>query len=191
MTFTQGFKPALNKDGYARCEYTRYEVKSGKSKVTDQKTGEVNDREWELLSIYFQIKGAVRGTDKTISITTNLKYEVDNLLGITLNLLGFEKPDSEVELDDEGFEVVATTEDDEGFEELEHVDLGIEEFLDSIKGNVYIAKVAKATEGKQKGYWQIDARTIQLFKVAEKVENNGKAKEKSNSMVVGQLESLN
>jgi hypothetical protein len=192
MTFTQGFKPALNRDGFARCEYIGYEIKSGDSEFTDKKTLQIHKREWELLSINFKVKGTVRGTDKIISITTNLKYEDDNLLGITLDLLGFKKPNSEVELDDEGFEVIATNEDDEGFEETDTIELGIEEFLDSIEGNVYIAKVAKATEGKRKGFWQIDAKTIQLFKIADNTSDkpseiiskgNGNAKNKAKPKV--------
>ncbi|WP_375491522.1 hypothetical protein [uncultured Nostoc sp.] len=192
MTFTQGFKPALNKEGFARCTFIDYEIKGGVKEVKDKSTGEIQNREYELLFLYFEVKSVVRGTDKKINIATNLKYEDDNLLGITLISLGYNKPGSEIKPDDEGFEVIATTDDDEGFEETESIDLGIEEFLDSIKGNVYIAKVAKATEGKQKGFWQIDAKTIQLFKVGDKVANkpaennskgNGNAKNKAKPKV--------
>ncbi|NEU80706.1 hypothetical protein [Nostoc sp. UIC 10630] len=95
-------------------------------------------------------------------------------------------------LDEEGFEVADINEDEEGFAVEEGMQLDIQGYLESIENNVYIAKISKATEGKRKGFWQIDAKTIQLFKVADKpvdkvVENNskgnGKAKNKAKPKV--------
>ncbi|MBD2522122.1 hypothetical protein [Nostoc sp. FACHB-133] len=58
--FSQPFKPALNKDGYARLTFIGYEVKVG---YRD------NGTEWSMFLLNFVVKGAIRGTDKIIPIT--------------------------------------------------------------------------------------------------------------------------
>jgi hypothetical protein len=162
-TFTTAFKPALNKEGYARLQFIGHEIKSGVSKVTNNETGEITDREWVLLSIDFDCKGVIRGTNQKISITTGLTYSEDNILGKALSKLGYKPPTSDVVFDDEGFEVAATTDNKEGFEEVDNLVLGIEDFLQSIVDKVFIAKIKKATEGKRKGFWEIDIDSLQLF----------------------------
>jgi len=162
-SFTTAFKPALNKEGYARLQFIGHEVKSGISKVTNKETGEITDREWSLLSIDFDCKGVVRGTNQKISITTGFNYSEDNTLGRTLSKLGYKPPISDVVLDEEGFEVVAVNDDDEGFEIVDNLVLGIEEFLLSIVDKVFIGRINKATEGKRKGFWEIDIDSINLF----------------------------
>jgi hypothetical protein len=162
-TFSQSFKPALNKAGFARAEYIGYEIKEGITKKTD-KDGEIIERPWSLLSICFEVRGTARGTSQKMSITCGFNYDAENLLGVTLASLGYQPPTVEMMVDDEGFEVEAVEEDEEGFETTGEVDFGIEEFLETIKGKVFTAKVYRATEGKQKGYWQIDAKSLTPFK---------------------------
>lgn len=162
MTFTQAFRPALNKDGYARLQFIGYEVKKGISQQTNKETGEVVDKPYELFSIIFDVKGVVRGTNQKVSITTGLTYSDDNLLGKTLEALGF-KNEIATELDDEGFEVVAVSQDEDGFEEIENNELEIESFLDSIKDKIFVAKLNKATEGKRKGFWEVDVSSLKPF----------------------------
>lgn len=163
MTFTTAFRPALNKDGYARLQYIGYEIKTGESDVTDKKTGEITKREWKMLCINFDVKGVVRGTSQKVSINPSFSYSEDNLLGKTLKALGYTHPSVEIIEDEEGFETVAMDEDEEGFGQVEDNNLGIEEFLNTITDKVFIGKINKATEGKRKGYWEIDVETVKPF----------------------------
>jgi hypothetical protein len=161
-TFSPSFKPALNKSGLARCEYIGYEIKKGVSSKIDKESGEVIEKPWSLLAINFEVRGVVRGTLQKIAVTTGFDYAIDNALGIVLNAFGYEPPKVELIVDEEGFEVEAVEEDEEGFA-TENSNYGIQEFLESAKQKVFTAKVYKATEGKQKGYWQIDYKTLSLM----------------------------
>lgn len=161
-TFSPSFKPALNKSGLARCEYIGYEIKQGVSKKTD-KEGEIVEKPWSLLAICFEVRGTARGTSQKMTVTTGFDYDPENALGHVLKSFGYEPPKVELTVDDEGFEVEAVEEDEDGFETSGDMDLGIEEFLETSKGKVFTAKVYKATEGKQKGYWQIDYKSLSLM----------------------------
>lgn len=162
-TFSLSFRPALNKAGLARAEYIGYEIKKGTKTKTNEE-GEIIEKPWSLLSINFEVKGVTRGSCQKVCITCGFDYDTENPLGITLTSLGYEPPTIPLVLDDEGFEVEAVEEDSEGFETTGEVDFGIEEFLETIKGKVFTAKVYRATEGREKGYWQIDAKTLTPFK---------------------------
>jgi hypothetical protein len=159
LMFTQSFQPATNKEGLARLTFLGYEAKEGTKE---------DGSPWSMFNINFLVKGKVAGTDRVIPVTTGFNYDPENLLGITLHNLGFEIPEAPTEEDEEGFEVVSQDFDDEGFEVAPEQQLDIMGFLNSIENNVYTARVYKATEGKRKGFWLIDASTIKLFKVAEK-----------------------
>ncbi|MEH2309319.1 hypothetical protein [Nostoc sp.] len=157
--FSQSFKPALNKDGYARLTFANYQIQSEYSK---------NGSESSKFLLEFLVKGSVQNTDTIISITTDLIYDKDNLLGITLNKLGFKTPYTNPKFDAEGFEVIminVAEKCDKDFESREQIDLGIEKFLDSIKYNVYLAKMNNIDKGKDKTFWEIDVSSIKLFKV--------------------------
>ncbi|MBD0263218.1 MAG: hypothetical protein ICV78_10975 [Tolypothrix sp. Co-bin9] len=158
-TFSTAFKPALNKSGFARAEYIGYEVKEGTSTTTN-KDGEIIERPWSFLNICFEVRGTARGSAQKMSVTCGFTYADDNALGITLKALGYEPPAVEMILDEDGFEVEAVAEDEEGFEQSEEVDFGIEEFLETIKGKVFLAKVYRGSEGKQKGYWVLDHKSL-------------------------------
>ena len=162
-TFSQSFKPALNKSGFARAEYIGYEIKEGVTTKTD-KEGEIVERPWSLLALCFEVRGTTRGSNQKMTVTCGFTYADDNALGITLKALGYTPPVVEMVLDEDGFEIEAVNEDEEGFESSEEVDFGIEEFLETIKGKVFLSKVYRATEGKQKGYWQIDYKSLALLK---------------------------
>lgn len=175
-TFTAGFSPALNKDGLARLEFVGFEVKQGKKelldkesgeKMVDPDTGEIIYRDWALVNLNFVAKGLIKGTSQKIAITTNFQYSPDNLLGKVLDKLGYELPGIPKTVDDEGFEVIETAEDEDGFGEVEQPNLFIEEFLNSIVGDVFVGKLYKPSEGDRKRFWHIDVDTLKLLKKAE------------------------
>jgi hypothetical protein len=163
--FTQSFQPATNKEGLARLTFIGYEAKEGTKD---------DGSPWSMFNINFLVKGKVPGTDRIIPVTTGFNYDPENLLGITLTNLGFTIPEAPTVEDDEGFETVAVDFDDEGFETSAQQQLDIMGFLNSIENNVYTARVYKATEGKRKGFWLIDASTIKLFKLAERKQSEDK-----------------
>jgi hypothetical protein len=160
MTFTQAFRPALNKEGFSRLTFLGYAIKEGVKKDKDTK----EEKAWKLFELKFEVMGAVRGTSKEIGLSTNFQYDADNLLGKTLAGMGYEPPALQIVEDEEGFGVVAVETDEEGFGVEDEVDLGIEKFLTEAVGNVYLAKVYKPTEGNKKGFWQIDVESLKLFK---------------------------
>jgi hypothetical protein len=160
MTFTQAFRPALNKEGLSRLTFLGHGIKEGVKKDKDTK----EEKPWKLFELKFEVMGAVRGTSKEIGLSTNFQYDADNLLGKALAGMGYEPPALTTEEDEEGFEVVAVETDDDGFSVEDEVDLGIEDFLIEAVGNVYIAKLYKPTDGTKKGFWQIDVESLKLFK---------------------------
>ncbi|OKH31037.1 hypothetical protein NIES2101_41860 [Calothrix sp. HK-06] len=162
-TFKAGFEPALNKDGYARLTFKGYSVRKKETEVTDKETGEKTTEKREFITIDFDCLGKVRGTDKEISIATNFDYTPETQLGLTLTAMGFNTGDKNLVVDEEGFEVQACEEDEDGFEVGDDISTQIETFLNEVKGKVYIAKVAKDKD-KKKGYYVIDVETLKLFK---------------------------
>jgi hypothetical protein len=158
-TFSTAFKPSTNKAGLARAEYIGYEVREGVKSKTDT-NGEITERPWKLLNIIFEIRGVARGSFQKMSVTCGFTYADDNTLGITLKALGYKPPVIETIFDEEGFEIEAVQEDEEGFEVADEINFGIEEFLKEVEGKIFLAKVYRAAEGKQKGYWQIDHKTL-------------------------------
>ena len=59
--------------------------------------------------------------------------------------------------------VADVQEDEDGFESVTDVVHDIEGFLKTCVGTIYVAKLSKATEGKRKGYWEIDVDTLKPF----------------------------
>ncbi len=163
VNFTAAFTPALNKDGYAKLTFTELQTLSGKAGDVSEKTGEVYQKDWEINNLVFECQGMVRGSTQKIAVKVTTKYYVDNALGILLGNMGYEPPTFETELDDDGFEIVAVQEDDDGFASIESLDLGIDTFLEDCVGKVFIGKVYRETEGSNKGRLTIDITTIQPF----------------------------
>lgn len=161
--FKTAFTPALNKEGYSRLEFKGLQTLAGKAGETSTRTGEVYVKDWEINTLTFSCKGMIKNTSQDIKITIPTKYSEGNVLARLLANLGYVAPTLETVIDDEGFEVVETDEDADGFAEVEDLDLGIDSFLESIVDKVFIAKVFRATEGKNKGQWTIDIDTIQPF----------------------------
>jgi hypothetical protein len=170
--FTQSFRPALNKEGYSKLTFIGCETKEGTKE---------DGTPWSMFNINFLVKGAIKGTDKIIPVTTGFNYDPDNLLGTTLAKLGFVEPEIEMTNDDDGFEESVSEQDEDGFYEDPDRQLNITEFLSSIEGNIYIGKISKMTEGKRKGFWVIDVNSIQFFKPGEKKEE--KKEEKTENAV--------
>lgn len=153
-TFTSAFRPALNKEGFGKLTFLGTSTQSG---TKDDGTN------WEIFKLNFEVMGAVRGTNQKINIATNYQYSEDNLLGKALSNMGFTPNAIELIEDDAGFMVVNTQEDEDGFESVNDAVPDIEGFLESCKGQVFTAKLNKPTEGKRKGYWEIDVDSLKPF----------------------------
>lgn len=170
-TFQQAFVPAVNKDGFSRLTFKGMDKKAGISPVKDKagnetinpETGEVKTKEWVIINLTFEVMGRVKGTSQKVAVTVGERYSEENLLGKTLTAMGFVPPEVETVTDDEGFEVEILPEDEEGFGQVEDDDaLGqsIDTFIEASLDKVYIGKVEKATDGKRKGYLQLDVETL-------------------------------
>ena len=172
-TFQQAFIPAVNKDGYSRLTFVGLDRKSGTTivkdkagnEVIDTETGEVKTKEWVINNLVFDVMGRVKGTSQKVSVTVGERYSNDNLLGKTLQAMGFVSPEVETVTDDEGFDVEVLPEDEDGFGVIEGDTLGeaLENFIACVQGKVFIAKLSKLTEGKRKGFWNIDVETLKPF----------------------------
>lgn len=161
--FTAAFTPALNKQGYAKLTFIELKTLSGKAGDVSEKSGEVYQKDWEINNLVFECQGMVRGSTQNIAIKVSTKYASDNALGVLLKNMGYVEPKFETELDEDGFEIVALEEDDDGFSSVESLDLGIDKFIVEIIDKVFIAKVKRETEGNNKGRLTIDINTIKPF----------------------------
>lgn len=153
-TFTAAFRPSLNKEGFGKLKFLGTSTQSG---IKEDGTP------WEMFKLNFEAIGVSRGVNQKISITVNYQYAEDNKLGKTLSNMGFAPKPVELVPDDAGFMVAVVQEDEDGFETANDAVPDIEEFLESCKGVVYVGKLNKATEGKQKGYWEIDVDSLKPF----------------------------
>jgi hypothetical protein len=161
--FTTAFTPALNKSGYAKLTFVAIKTLTGKAGDISEKTGEIYHKDWEITNLLFECHGMVRGTTQTISLKISSKYAPDNGLGILLRNMGYVEPTFKTELDEDGFEIVAMDEDEDGFSSVDNLDLGIDEFIDSCVGKTFIAKVKREIEGNNKGKLTIDINSLKPF----------------------------
>lgn len=171
MSFQLQFQPAVNKEGLSRLQFVCYEFKSGKAgerKDPDNETSEVYKKDWEFHKLVFAVRGMVKGQEQKISMTFSSVYSPSNRLGVALSKLGYEPPIMQTTTDEDGFEV-AGDEDEDGFGQIEAFDLGIEEFLKSIEGKVYVGQVKRSEDEKNKGLLVIVPETIKPFVKTAKV----------------------
>ena len=161
--FTAAFSPALNKDGYAKITFLELKTLSGKAGDISEKTGVIYEKDWEINNLVFECQGMQRGSTQNIAIKISTKYSSDNALGTLLKNMGYVEPKFETELDEDGFEIVAVDEDEDGFSSVESMDLGIDSFIQESIGKVFIAKVYREREGSNKGRLTIDIGTIKPF----------------------------
>lgn len=161
MTFTEVFKPAVNKDGFSLLTFKGKEIKSGAAGETNVKTGEVYQQDWKIVSLLFEIKGSAHDV-QTFRQKVSEKYSPDNALGVILNGMGFIAPNAEMVEDEDGLLVVAGVEDEDGMIVTDHIDIGvaIESFLDHLVGTKFLAKLERETAGKQKGFLKMNIETI-------------------------------
>lgn len=153
-TFTSAFRPALNREGYAKLTF----LGSG------SQSGSKDGKDWEIFKLVFEVQGVVRGTNQKITIVTNYQYSEDNQLGRALKGMGFVPEPLELIQDEDGFDVVDAVQDEDGFEVVDDAQLpDIEGFLKSCEGRVFIGKVNKIVEGKRKGFWEVDVDSIKPF----------------------------
>lgn len=170
MTFSHAFVPATNKEGLSRLTFLGMIQKNGTSQakgdngaLLTNSDGTPKMRDWTLTNFEFEVLGKFKGTTQKVSITCGERISDDNLLGKTLTALGYSL-DVETVIDDEGFEVELTDETEEGFSQVEEEDsTAFTEYLESIVGQVFVAKVYKETDGKRKGYLAIDVTTLKPF----------------------------
>lgn len=191
--FKQAFEPARNKEGYAKLTFLGLSTRSGESPEKDgegnvikNEDGSIKMRSWVLNNLEFECQGVVRGFNQKISVTCGEVYAPDNLLGKTLTAMGFEGGLTlDLEEDEDGFSVQSFDEsstDDDGFSQIEGDTLAnIISFLDDSKGKVFIAFVSKISEGKRKGFWEIDVDSLKPFVKPATAKSNGK-KNKAESL---------
>ena len=146
--------------GANACTMSAY---NARSRIVDEKTGEVYQKDWEINNLVFECQGMVRGSTQNIAIKINTKYASDNALGILLKNMGYEEPTFETEIDEDGFEIVKVDEDEDGFASVESMDLGIDSFIEESIGKIFIGKVYRESEGSNKGRLTIDIATIKPF----------------------------
>jgi hypothetical protein len=170
--FSVGFTPAFNKDGLSKMRFIGTEQKSGEKikvdadgkEIIDPETNEPQIINWSLINLKFEVMGVVKGQWQEINITCGEKYTRDNILGVTLNKMGFIPYEGELETDDEGFGTIELETDEDGFCTMDgSVIAEIEDFLLESVGGEYTARVFKATEGRRKNFWQIDVNTIKPY----------------------------
>lgn len=148
--FKQAFRPAFNKEGYAKLTFKGQEIRS----ITRKETGEVI----QLNELTFEVMGAVRGNNQNVKISTGFSYDRENLLGKTLEAMGWVL-ETKIVTDDEGFDVQEVSEDGDGFEQEEVQVLDFTPIFQSKVGQEYIAKLTK----NDKGYWSVDVSTLKPF----------------------------
>src|SRR5690349_5678835 len=112
--FTLGFQPATNAKGYSKLIFNGAEKKEG-TKVKSDRNGnvlidpETNEPvivEWSLINLKFLCMGVVKGQWQPLSITCTEKYSEQNLLGKTLQKMGFVPSNVEKTVDSEGFAII-------------------------------------------------------------------------------------
>jgi hypothetical protein len=163
MTFSAAFTPALNKDGLAKITFLELKTLSGRAGEVSEKKGVVYEKDWEINNLIFSCQGIVRGDSQNIALKISTKYSSDNTLGILLKNMGYVEPKFKTELDEDGFEIVAVDEDEDGFASIESLDLGIDSFIEESIGKVFIGKVYRESQGSNKGRLTIDIATIKPF----------------------------
>lgn len=167
--FTAAFKPALNREGYAKLTFLG----------TGSQTGTKEDGTvWEIFKLAFEVMGTTRGVNQKVSIVTNYVYAIDNALGRAMQNMGYVANGETENLieDEDGFLVTSVSEDNDGFEIASDAIPNIEQFFDECVGKIYLAKISKITEGKRKNFWEIDVDSLKLFTKKESV--SGATKER-------------
>ncbi|WP_413176514.1 hypothetical protein [Anabaena azotica] len=162
--FQLDFQPARNKDGLSKLNFIGVEEKEGVKTIIDERTGEEISYEWKLINLIFEVMGVRKGDWKKITISTNGKYSDSSILGKILNGMGFTPSAYSVTVDDEGFEVVEGDIDEDGFEVVnDEIGEEIFKFLKNNENRFFVGKVSKSTEGKSKGFWQINPLSLKPF----------------------------
>lgn len=163
--FTAKFQSAKNKNGESKLTFIG----------TDIKEGEKEGKPWSIFKFRFLCMGKFHGSDQEVGLITGFQYEPDNVLGRTLNAMGFKTPTPNTVFDDDGFEIVEPENlDDDGFEVTLAPKLNVIGFLETKVDSLYIAKLAK----NQKGFWEIDVDTLRPF--VSKKPTNGKTPNPTN-----------
>lgn len=161
MAIETGFIPAVNKEGLGRLTFLGLQKLEGKEGEISKRTKKAYDKDWAITELVFEALGRVRGTTQTIKVSVREKYEEGEALAIALNNMGYVAPTIETEETDDGFEVEALPENDEGFgvEEADYNALAVTDFLAANVGSVFVGKVYKETsDGKKR--WTISLETL-------------------------------
>lgn len=145
-TIKQGFRPNLNKAGYAHLTFKGVSPKN----IPNKQTGELKPAN----DLVFEVLGAVKGTNQNITITTSLTYHPDNLLGKVLAIMGW-VPET----------VAPALDDEDEFSQEEPQDIDYQAVLESKIDTVYIARL----EEKKKRLYSIVVDSMIPYKPAEKV----------------------
>ena len=174
MTFSYDFTPATNKDAKSLGTFTGYEVMSGESPSKDRKTGDLVEdengnhvmRPWSIVSLLFEVKGRVAGTNKIIKLTTNGKFGSGADLEEALKLMGWINELVSIEVDEDGLEVekMGDTEVDEDGLEVIPEDLtaltreSFENFVETVKGSKFWMSITRDA----KGFYRIEPNSLAI-----------------------------
>jgi len=169
ISIKQSFAPSINQEGNAKLTFTGYDQITGIKQITNDKTGEIKDREWAMVRLQFECKGRLAGINGNVSFATSPDLNPDKDLYKTLTAMGFTGitleedadgfPQEKHTLDDDGFPIVST-------EDSETIAKQIEAFLDNQIGKVFTGKMKV-----EKGFYKVDGTTLKPL-----ISKNGASK---------------
>lgn len=155
--------PALNASGLGKLTFTGLSIKQGISK---------QGKAYILNSLGFEVMGKVRGTNLSINIISGQIFDIGSEFCIALVNMGL-NPEilqkindciygSELETDDDGFEVESCVEDNDGFAIADEIQIDfteVENFCLQQINKIFLGKVKQ----NDKKFWELDAKTLIPF----------------------------
>ena len=157
MNFSIPSKPALNKDGFAKVTFI------GLTNDTSEKLDK-NGNPYLYSKLVFQVMDTTRKSPITVSVVSS-KYTGE--FKQVIESMGFVSQTTKetTTTDSEGFEITLDKLADDGFEITTETDedliLEISDYLDSIRGTAFLAKVNK----DKRDFWKLDVSSIKPYNV--------------------------
>ena len=155
--------PALNASGQGKITFTGLSIKQGISK---------QGKAYILNSLGFEVMGKVRGTNLSINIISGQIFDIGSEFCIALVKMGLNPEilekindsiyESELETDDDGFEVESCVEDNDGFAIADEIQIDfteVENFCQQQINKIFLGKVKK----NDNKFWELDAKSLIPF----------------------------
>lgn len=162
MAISLGFTPATTKNGESYGKFKGGQHRTGVKEYTDQKTGEVIEREWSMYCLVFEVQGLYRGTFKDLEVSTNGLFTHDSDLYKALVSMGWTAETPNITEDEKGLPMISIgEEDDKGLSVIEDfgsIEDDVFAFLDSKIGQAFWLKVVK--EGR---FYKIKPDSLRPF----------------------------